>query len=235
MAHEKASPSAHESFKPYVPDSHRDPGVHAARGAPGHALRDHLRGGDRLRRACAPASPCPPRSRSRCSRSACCAPWARPRSSRTTSSRPRAPPGSRWRRASSSPCPRSIFLGFPLEYSRIFLLAMIGGWPGRALHDPAAPAAHREGARQPPLPRGHGLRGRARRGREGRLLREPRLLRARPRRRLHALPEQQRRGRGQRETPTYNPAWLPGASLRAAITSEYLGRRLHHRAPRSRA
>ena len=26
-----------------------------------------------------------------------------------------------------------------------------------------------------------------------------------------------------RETPTYNPGWLPGASLRAAITSEYLG------------
>jgi uncharacterized oligopeptide transporter (OPT) family protein len=26
-----------------------------------------------------------------------------------------------------------------------------------------------------------------------------------------------------RETPTYNPGWLPGASLRAATTSEYLG------------
>jgi uncharacterized oligopeptide transporter (OPT) family protein len=26
-----------------------------------------------------------------------------------------------------------------------------------------------------------------------------------------------------KETPTYNPAWLPGASLRANITSEYLG------------
>ena len=69
--------------------------------------------------------------------------------------------------------------------------------PGGPLHDPPAPPAHREGARQPPLPRGHRLRRRARGRGEGRLLREPGLLGPRARRRLHAPPEQQRRRRDQ--------------------------------------
>ena len=68
---------------------------------------------------------------------------------------------------------------------------------GRAVHDPAAPPAHGQGARQPAVPGGRGLRRRPDRRREGRVLREPRLLRARPRRRLHAVPERERAGRHQ--------------------------------------
>ena len=101
--------------------------------------------------------------------------------------------------------PALIFLGFQLEYSRIFLLALHRRLAGRAVHDPAAPAAHREGARQPPLPRGHRLRGRAGRGREGRVVREPRVLRAGPGRRVHAASRTSNAFAVIRETPDLQP------------------------------
>ena len=76
--------------------------------------------------------------------------------------------------------PALIFLGFPLEYSRIFLLALIGGWLGVLLHDPAAPPVDRERARQPALPRRHSLRRRAHRRRQRRIICQPRLRRSGP-------------------------------------------------------
>jgi putative OPT family oligopeptide transporter len=50
--------------------------------------------------------------------------------------------------------PALIFMGFPFEYSRIFMLALIGGWIGVLFMIPAAPAADRPGARQPALSEG---------------------------------------------------------------------------------
>ena len=47
---------------------------------------------------------------------------------------------------------------------------------GRAVHDSAAAPAHRQGARQPALSRGHGLRRRAGGGRPRRLVCQPRVL-----------------------------------------------------------
>ena len=88
--------------------------------------------------------------------------------------------------------PALIFLGFELEYSRIFLLALLGGWLGVLFMIPLRRQLIVQGARQPALPGGRGLRRRAGRGREGRVLRQPRVLGPRPRRHLHAVPERQR-------------------------------------------
>ena len=54
--------------------------------------------------------------------------------------------------------PALIFMGFPFEYSRIFMLALIGGWIGVLFMIPLAAAAHRAGAWQPALSRRHRLR-----------------------------------------------------------------------------
>ena len=64
------------------------------------------------------------------------------------------------------------------------VLAAVGGIARRPVHDPAAARADRQGARQPALPRGHRLRRRADRRREGRQPREDGL---RGRRRRAAL------------------------------------------------
>ena len=47
--------------------------------------------------------------------------------------------------------PALIFLGFPLEHSRIFHSGADRRMAGRLLHDPAAPPADCERARQPSL------------------------------------------------------------------------------------
>src|SRR5688572_2164730 len=118
--------------------------------------------------------------------------------------------------------PALIFLGFPLEYSRIFLLALIGGWlgvlfmiplrrqlivkeHGNLLYPEGAACAdvlvagEKGGSFASRVFWGLGLGG------------------------LYTLFQNSNAFGVIRETPTYNPAWLPGASLRAAITSEYLG------------
>ena len=74
--------------------------------------------------------------------------------------------------------PALIFLGFPLEYSRIFLLALIGGWLGVLFMIPLRRQLIVQEHGNLLYPEGHGLRGRADRRREGRVVREPRVLRA---------------------------------------------------------
>lgn len=116
--------------------------------------------------------------------------------------------------------PALIFLGFPLEYSRIFLLALIGGWLGVLFMIPlrrqlivkehgnllypegtacadVLVAGERGGSFAGRVFWGLGLGG------------------------VYTLLMNVTgmwRGR-----PDYQPAWLPGASFRADITSEYLG------------
>ena len=118
--------------------------------------------------------------------------------------------------------PALIFLGFPLEYSRIFLLALIGGWLGVLFMIPlrrqlivqehgnllypegtacadVLVAGERGGSFASRVFYGLGLGG------------------------VYTLFQNENALAVLNATPTYNPAWLPGASLRAAITPEYLG------------
>jgi putative OPT family oligopeptide transporter len=116
--------------------------------------------------------------------------------------------------------PALIFLGFPLEYTRIFMLALLGGWLGvlfmiplrrqlvvkehGALSFPEGTACadvlvagERGGSFASRVFWGLGLGGVY-----------TFLMNS-----VGAWPGQ----------PEYQPRWLPGASFRAAITSEYLG------------
>jgi putative OPT family oligopeptide transporter len=116
--------------------------------------------------------------------------------------------------------PALIFLGFPLEYSRVFLLALIGGWLGVLFMIPlrrqlivkehgnltypegaacadVLVAGDRGGSFANRVFWGLGLGGVY-----TMLMNSVGLWRSRP---------------------EYRPPWLPGSSLRADITSEYLG------------
>jgi putative OPT family oligopeptide transporter len=118
--------------------------------------------------------------------------------------------------------PALIFLGFPLEYSRIFLLALIGGWlgvlfmiplrrqlivkeHGNLLYPEGAACADvlvagdKGGSFASRVFWGLGLGG------------------------LYTLLQNENAIGLLRSRPTYDPPAIPGASLRADITSEYLG------------
>jgi putative OPT family oligopeptide transporter len=118
--------------------------------------------------------------------------------------------------------PALIFLGFPLEYSRIFLLALIGGWLGVLFMIPLRRqlivqehgnllypegtacadvliAGERGGSFASRVFYGLGLGG------------------------VYTFFQNENALAIINPTPTYNPSFMPGASLRAATTSEYLG------------
>jgi putative OPT family oligopeptide transporter len=118
--------------------------------------------------------------------------------------------------------PALIFLGFELEYFRIFLLALLGGtlgvlfmiplrrqlivkehgnllYPEGAACADVLIAGEKGGSFASRVFWGLGLGG------------------------VYTLFQNGNALAAIREVPTYNPGWLPGASLRAAITSEYLG------------
>jgi putative OPT family oligopeptide transporter len=116
--------------------------------------------------------------------------------------------------------PALIFLGFPLEYSRIFLLALIGGWIGVLFMIPLrrqlivkehGNLLYPEGTACADVlvagDRGGSFAGRVfwGLGLGGVYTFLMGTIRMWP---------------GQ---PDYQPKWLPGASVRAAVTSEYLG------------
>src|SRR5438067_3362815 len=118
--------------------------------------------------------------------------------------------------------PALIFLGFPMEYSRIFLLALIGGWLGVFFMIPLRRqlivkehgnllypegtacadvliAGDRGGSFASRVFWGLGLGG------------------------IYTLFENGNLFAAWPDTPFYNPKWLPGGSVRANTTSEYLG------------
>jgi len=118
--------------------------------------------------------------------------------------------------------PALVFLGFPLEYSRIFLMAMIGGALGVLFMIPL---------RQPLIVKEHGNllypEGAACAdvlvaGEKGGSF-ASRVFIGLGLGGVYTLLQNSNAFAVIREVPTYNPSWLPGASLRAAITSEYLG------------
>lgn len=116
--------------------------------------------------------------------------------------------------------PAMIFLGFPLEYSRIFLLAMIGGWLGILFMIPLrryliveehGVLTYPEGTACADVliagERGGNFAGRVFWGLG-----------------LGSLYKLMMNGLGfWRENADYQPRWLPGASFRADLTPEYLG------------
>ncbi len=116
--------------------------------------------------------------------------------------------------------PAMIFLGFPLEYSRIFLLAMIGGWLGILFMIPL---------RRYLIVEEHGVLVYP----EGTACAD--VLVAGERGGNFASRVFWGLGIGSaykllmnglyfwRENPQYQPGWLPGASFRMDITPEYLG------------
>jgi putative OPT family oligopeptide transporter len=116
--------------------------------------------------------------------------------------------------------PALIFMGFPFEYSRIFLLALIGGWIGVLFMIPlrrqlivqehgnllypegtacadVLVAGEKGGSFASRVFWGLGLGG--------------------------AYTFLMATAQVWKQRPLYEPAWLPGASFRAEITSEYLG------------
>ncbi len=118
--------------------------------------------------------------------------------------------------------PALIFLGFSLEYTRIFLLALIGGWLGVFFMIPLrrqlivkehGVLSYPEGTACADVliagDRGGSFAGRVflglGLGSLYTLFQNENLVAAWP------------------GTPTYNPSWFPGSSLRANTTSEYLG------------
>lgn len=116
--------------------------------------------------------------------------------------------------------PAMIFLGFPLEYSRIFLLSMIGGWLGILFMIPLrrylivqehGVLVYPEGAACADVLRA-GERGGNFAGRVFWGLGVGGVYKF--------LMDALQFWKG---TPEYAPSWFPGASFRADITPEYLG------------
>jgi putative OPT family oligopeptide transporter len=118
--------------------------------------------------------------------------------------------------------PALIFLGFPLEYSRIFLLALIGGWLGVLFMIPLRRQLIVKEHGNLLYPEGTACADVLVAGEKGGSF-AGRVFMGLGLGGLYTLFQNSNAFGVIRETPAYNPGWMPGASLRAAITSEYLG------------
>jgi putative OPT family oligopeptide transporter len=118
--------------------------------------------------------------------------------------------------------PALIFLGFPLELSRIFLLAMIGGFLGVLFMIPLRKQLIVKEHGNLLYPEGTACADVLVAGEKGGSF-ASRVFYGLGLGGVYTLLQNGNAFAVIRETPTYNPAFLPGASLRAAITSEYLG------------
>lgn len=118
--------------------------------------------------------------------------------------------------------PALIFLGFPLEYSRIFLLALIGGWLGVLFMIPLRRQLIVKEHANLLYPEGTACADVLIAGEKGGSF-AGRVFMGLGLGGVYTLFQNSNAFGVIREVPTYNPAWMPGASLRAAITSEYLG------------
>jgi putative OPT family oligopeptide transporter len=118
--------------------------------------------------------------------------------------------------------PALIFLGFPLEYSRIFLLALFGGWLGVLFMIPLRRQLIVKEHGNLLYPEGTACADVLVAGEKGGSF-ASRVFYGLGLGGVYTLLQNSNALAVLKETPTYNPAWLPGASLRAASTSEYLG------------
>ncbi|HET9317294.1 MAG TPA: oligopeptide transporter, OPT family [Vicinamibacteria bacterium] len=118
--------------------------------------------------------------------------------------------------------PALIFLGFPLELSRIFLLALIGGWLGVLFMIPLRKQLIVKEHANLLYPEGTACADVLIAGEKGGSF-ASRVFYGLGLGGVYTLLQNSNALAVIKETPTYNPGFMPGASLRAAITSEYLG------------
>jgi putative OPT family oligopeptide transporter len=118
--------------------------------------------------------------------------------------------------------PALIFLGFSLEYSRILLLATIGGLLGVLFMIPLRRQLIVKEHGNLLYPEGTACADVLIAGEKGGSF-AGRVFYGLGLGGVYTLLQNSNAFAVLRETPTYNPSWLPGASLRATITSEYLG------------
>ena len=118
--------------------------------------------------------------------------------------------------------PALVFLGFPLQYSRIFLMAMIGGALGVLFMIPLRRQLIVKEHGNLLYPEGTACADVLVAGEKGGSF-AGRVFWGLGLGGVYTLFQNSNAVAAIKEVPTYNPAWLPGASMRAAITSEYLG------------
>jgi len=118
--------------------------------------------------------------------------------------------------------PALVFLGFPLEYSRIFLLALIGGWLGVLFMIPLRRQLIVQEHGVLTYPEGTACADVLIAGDKGGSF-ASRVFYGLGLGGVYTLFQNENAFAVLKSEPTYNPSWLPGGSLRAATTSEYLG------------
>jgi putative OPT family oligopeptide transporter len=118
--------------------------------------------------------------------------------------------------------PALIFLGFSLEYSRILLLAMIGGWLGVLFMIPLRRQLIVKEHGNLLYPEGTACADVLVAGEKGGSF-AGRVFMGLGLGSVYTLLQNSNAFAVIREQPTYNPSFMPGASLRAHVTSEYLG------------
>ncbi|MGN6593622.1 MAG: OPT family oligopeptide transporter [Terriglobales bacterium] len=116
--------------------------------------------------------------------------------------------------------PAMIFLGFPLEYSRIFLLAMIGGWLGILFMIPLRRYLIVQEHGVLPYPEGAACADVLQAGEKGGNFAGRVFLGLAVGGVYKFFMDALQFWKG---TANYDPSWLPGASLRTDVTPEYLG------------
>lgn len=118
--------------------------------------------------------------------------------------------------------PALIFLGFPLEYARIFLLAFIGGWLGVLFMIPLRRQLIVKEHGNLLYPEGTACADVLIAGDKGGSF-AGRVFAGLGLGALYTLFQNENMFALWPSTPTYTPSWFQGSSLRANTTSEYLG------------
>ncbi len=118
--------------------------------------------------------------------------------------------------------PALIFLGFSLEYSRILLLALIGGWLGVLFMIPLRRQLIVKEHGNLLYPEGTACADVLVAGDKGGSF-ASRVFYGLGLGSVYTLFQNENAFAALNPLPTYDPKWLPGASMRAAITPEYLG------------
>jgi putative OPT family oligopeptide transporter len=118
--------------------------------------------------------------------------------------------------------PALVFLGFSLEYSRVFLLALLGGWLGVLFMIPLRRQLIVKEHGNLTYPEGTACADVLIAGEKGGSF-AGRVFWGLGLGGLYTAIQNSAALSIIREEPTYDPKWLPGSSLRATITSEYLG------------
>lgn len=118
--------------------------------------------------------------------------------------------------------PALIFLGFPMEYARIFLLAFIGGWLGVLFMIPLRRQLIVKEHGNLLYPEGTACADVLIAGDKGGSF-AGRVFAGLGLGALYTLFQNENMFSLWPSTPTYTPGWFPGSSIRANTTSEYLG------------